>query len=123
MAANEYLKAAAGQLESAANALKLEIDQIRGEYITYERQALHDINAKDQDIHAINARLAGNPPAETQTMLRGRIKMLQGEIDKKKKELADRKNSMNQAVKCKEGAINGLMSQSRGLSNQAASLR
>ena len=123
MAANEYLQAAAGQLQSAANALKTEIDQMRGELMTYERQATKEIDSKEADIHAINARLVMDQSTATQHAMRIRIKMLQKEIDSKKREMADRKSKVESAIKGKEGAINGLMNQSRSLQGQAASLK
>lgn len=123
MAANEYVQAAAAQLQNGANAIKAEIDQVRADYITYERQAQSDIGSTEAEIHAINARLVTGQPDATAVALHMRVQQLQRRVDEKKKEIADRKTQMNNAVRAKEGAMNDLMSQSRGLQNKAASLK
>lgn len=123
MAANEYVQAAAAQLQNGANAIKKEMDQLRADFMTYERQAKSEIDSKESEIHALNARLAAGQPDASAVAMQLRIQHLQGDINDKKREIVDCKSQMNNAISAKEGSINDLMSQSRGLQNKAASLR
>ena len=123
MAANQYVQAAAGQLQSAATAVKGDMDRMRAEFMTYERQANSEINSKEAEIHAINAKLSREQPPETQVTLQMLSKKLQNDIDGKKRELEERRSQVTQETCDKEGAVVDLMSQSKGLQNQAASLK
>jgi uncharacterized protein YhaN len=123
MAANEYVQAAAAQLQSGATAIKTEIDQIRADNMNYERQATKDINDMEGEIRVTNARLASGQPDATDVALHARIQRLQAQLDAKKKEMADQKSKMNGTIRAKEAAMNDLMSQSRGLQNKAAGLK
>ena len=123
MAANEYVQAAAGQLQSGATALKSEADQIRADFMTYERGATHEINTKEAEIHAINAKLLREQPPETHVSLQLLARKLQSDVDSKKKEMEQQRARMNQAVSAKERAMNDLMNQARGLQSKAGSLK
>lgn len=123
MAANEYVQAAAAQLQSGATAIKTEMDQIRAEHMTYERQAASDITSKEDAIRNLNAQSMSNGSGTGDAAIHMRIQQLQKDIDTKKKEIADRKTQINNAIRAKESAMNDLMNQSRGLQNKAASLK
>jgi uncharacterized protein YoxC len=123
MAANEYVQAAAGQLQSAATAVKMEMDQIRADFMTYEREVSHDISTKEGEMRASTAQAAtaGDPTAVH--YFGNQARQLKNEIDGLRKQLEDRRNQLNQDLRGKEGAMNDLMNQSRGLQNKAASLK
>lgn len=123
MATNEYLQVAAGQLISAATAIRREIDQMQADFMEYEREMTRDIDRRQADIRSdsVSAALWANPAANM--MLRHRIHDMQGRVRAERQELENRKRKLQQTTRAKEAMINSLMSQARGLYNQAASLR
>ena len=123
MAANEYVQAAAGHLQTAATALKSEMDQLRADYMTFERQANHDINDREGEVRALKARMLtiGEAPEGHQILLQ--IKRLSSEIGRLKDELKSRRMKLDGDLKGKEGQMNDLMNQSRNLQNKAGSLK
>ncbi|MDB5181956.1 MAG: hypothetical protein JWP13_719 [Candidatus Saccharibacteria bacterium] len=123
MAANEYVQAAASQLQSAATAVKMEMDQIRAEFMTYERQVSHDISSKEADVRTNTARAAAEGDSSAIHYYGNQARQLKNEIDGMRKQVEDRRNQMNQDLRDKEGAMNDLMNQSRELQNKAASLK
>jgi predicted RNase H-like nuclease (RuvC/YqgF family) len=123
MAADQYLVAAAGHLESAANALKMEADQIRAEFMTFDRQVSHEITTKDAEMRSHTALAATSDDDEQRRHLLGEIQRLRGEIAKHKQELESKRKDMESRARSKEGEIQGLMSQVQSLRNKAASLK
>lgn len=123
MAANEYVQAAAAQLQTGATAIKSEIDQMRAEFMTYERQANGEISSKEDELRNLNAQLMSGPGTPANAVIHARIQHLQKDIGNLKHQMVDRKNQLNNAIRGKEGAMNDLMNQSRGLQNKAASLK
>jgi uncharacterized protein (DUF3084 family) len=123
MAVNEYLQAAAGQLESAATALKMEMDQARADFMTFERQANHEIENRQGEIRERMVHLAtAQTPAEAH-VINSQIQRFRKEIDSIKDSIAKRKRQLDGMLKGKEGAMNGFMSQARSLHNQASSFK
>lgn len=123
MAANEYVQAAAAQLLNGATAIKSEIDQIRADFMNFERQVNRDISSRESEMRAQMAQAAtGGEAAEIHAhgFQASRIK---GEIEGLRKELEARRNQMNQAIRSKEGAMSDLTSQAQGLQNKAGSLK
>jgi prefoldin subunit 5 len=123
MAANEYVKAAASQLQNAATAVKSEIDQMRADLMTYEREVQKDIDSKEMDMHANNMRRSREQPDATDVALLARLKWLQNYIDDKKKELERRKAEVANAIREKEAGMQNLKSQANGLESQAANFK
>lgn len=123
MAANEYVQAAAAQLQSGATAIKGEIDQLRADFMNYEHQVAKEISNKEGDIRAANAHLATEQPSATDVALHLRVRHLQGEIEGLKKQLEDRRAQMQSQVRGKENAMNDLMNESRSLQNKAGGLK
>jgi transposase len=123
MAADEYVKSAAAHLQEAATALKNDMDHIRGEFMTYDRQVTHDITTKDAErrSHLMRASTSSDPNSGAHLM--AEAQRLKAEIDMLKSNLDQRRRQVDQAVKGKESAMNNLMSQSRSLQNQAGSLK
>jgi hypothetical protein len=123
MAVNEYIQAAAGQLESAANAVRMEIDRMRGDFMGFEQQATRQLTSKEADMRAAVARAstADNPAAVAHHS--GQAAMLRKEITDLKQEIEQRRRELQDQVRGKEGAIQGLMSQARGLQGMAGNFR
>jgi uncharacterized protein YhaN len=123
MAANEYVQAAAAQLQSAATAIKGEIDQIHGELMTFDRQVTHEITSKEAKMRSDSVLASTSPDPEQARLMLAHVQREKSEIDNLKRSLEQRKTQVNQAIRAKEGAMNGLMSQARSLQNQAGSLK
>lgn len=123
MAADAYVQSAAGHLENAANALKMEADRIRGELMTAERELTHAIDSASIEMQTHSAEAAITKDQNERMKLEMRIRQVQSEIQNKKAELDKTKRDMQQKIKDKESAMNDLMGKARGLYNQAASLR
>jgi prefoldin subunit 5 len=124
MAVNQYLTAAAGHLESAANALKSEMDQVRADFMTFERQATHDIHSKESDMRSFTARAISEADNATQVAyFSAQAAQLKKDIEDLKKQIETRRGQMNNEIRDKESAMNGIMSQARNLYNQAANMK
>lgn len=124
MSADKYLQAAAAQLESAATAVKGELDQMRSDYMNYERQANNEIDSMKAQLRAIDGQtLMANQQGDAVAGLQTGAQNLRRSISAKEQELKTRKAQTEGAIKAKEGAINGLMNQSRGLYGQAANFK
>lgn len=123
MAVDAYIQAAAAQLESAATALKQEAEQIRAEFMTYDRQVAHDITTKDAERKMYSARAATAPNGEQSAHLLFEANRLKGEIDRLKQNLEQRRSQVTQVVKGKQSQVDGLMSEARSLYGKAASMK
>lgn len=121
MAAGEYLKVAAGQLVSAANAVKHEADRLRSDAANFKRQAEHDITAKEHQIGVHRQGMTSHhddPKAvATNAVL---IKKVQKEIDTLRQDIAQKTSQTEQALRAKESTVQGLMSQAQSLERQAS---
>ncbi len=120
MAADAYLKVAAGQLQQAATAVKQSADQIRAEAATFKQQIEHDINTMQSEMSVRQVELERHKsepgPAGALTV---KVQSLQKQIEMKKQELAQRLSQSEQAARSKEGAVDGLKSQASRLESQA----
>jgi outer membrane murein-binding lipoprotein Lpp len=124
MAADAYVTAAAGHLESAANELKMEADQIRGEFMTYDREVTRQINAKDAEMRSHAALLLTAATDDQQKLhYTSEVQRLKGEIDQLKRDLQQRRQQTDSAVRSKEGAVGTLMSMSRDLRSKAGNFK
>jgi hypothetical protein len=123
MAVNQYLQSAAAQLESAANALRLEIDRVRGDFMSFEQQASREITSMEGDMRANFAQSAtGQTPPEV-AYNAAQAEQLRRKIADLKKEVQQRQVQMTNDIKNKEDAMSGLMSQARSLQGQAGSFK
>lgn len=120
MAADEYLKVAAGQLQQAATAVKMSADQIRADAASFKMQAEREIASKTSELQVRKNELHRHvdEPATVAatTML---IDKLQKEIDAIKQDLTQKTAQAEQAARSKEGAMQGLSSQAQKLQQQA----
>ncbi len=120
MAINQYLIAAAGQLEAAANALQGEIDRVRADYMSFEQQATRDITSKEGDMRAAVGRAATGGEAPEIAHFTVQAARLRSEIADLKKQIAERQRQMQDDIRDKQGAISDLMGKARELQSQAA---
>jgi hypothetical protein len=123
MAANEYIQAAAAQLQNAATAVKTEADQLRADLMSFEREVQRDIDGKEADMRANSARRSIDQPDQTDVALLARLKMLEKYVSDKKQEMEKRKAEITAAIRNKENAMQNLKSQAQGLQNQAANFK
>lgn len=120
MPADAYLKVAAGQLQQAATALKIDADKIRAEATAKRMQMEHDLSNKQAELASQHAELALAKEDPRRSMLFAtKIKSLQNEIEALKKELADTTGKAEQKARDKEGAMQGLSGQAQKLEQQA----
>ena len=121
MAADAYLKVAAGQLQQAATAVKQDADHIRAELATFKHQAEHDINSMQTlaQVRRVEADRAKDEPANYNAIM-AHVAKLEHDINEKKQELAKRTSEAEQKIRGKEGAVQGIASQAQGLQRQAS---
>lgn len=120
MAANEYLKAAAAQLQNAAQAMKKDVDSMRSDLMTHQRQATHEIDNMTMQMRALTARLASDNDDPAAVALSVQVQNLKKNIDEKKQELADHESNTNQVIQNKESKMADLGRQATNLQNQSA---
>ncbi len=119
MAADGYLKAAAAQLQSAAQAVKMEIDRLRSNAKTSEHDLQRDIDKNESEIRALSGRmLAPNEPQEN-VALSAQMQRLKSQNDDRKKQLNEIQSRTTQAIQAKENAMNDVMNEARTLEAKA----
>lgn len=123
MAVDAYIQAAASHLQNAAVALKQEAEQIRADFMNYEHRVTSDISTKDAERRMFMVRSGSAPDAETAAHFAEEARRLKSEIDQLKKELEQKRGEMAQAVKGKEGQMDGLMNEAKSLYSKASSMR
>lgn len=123
MAVNEYVQAAAAHLENAAVALRHEAEQIRAEFMTYDRQATQEIHNKEGERRAFTTRAATTSEPSDAAHFAAEAARMQKEITDLKNQLEKKRSQMNQDVKKKESDISGLLNQAKGLYGKASSLK
>lgn len=123
MAADAYVQAAAGQLENGAVALKQEADQIRAEFMTYDRDMVRDIDDKEANRRALAARASTSSDSQEAASLLAQVALLRRQINKLQDELERRRSQTASAVKDKETKSSDLMGQARNLYGKASSMK
>jgi peptidoglycan hydrolase CwlO-like protein len=120
MAADAYLKVAAGQLQQAATDVKRQADQIRSEAASFKQKAEGDIVSKTAEVKVLQMEMdrRRDEPGVV-SHLNIQIQNMQRDIDSLKQEIVQRTSQADQAVRGKEGAMQGLQSQSQQLAQQA----
>ncbi|HSH55751.1 MAG TPA: hypothetical protein VK983_02920 [Candidatus Limnocylindrales bacterium] len=120
MAADAYLKAAAGDLQKAAQEIKNQMNSMQSDFKMFERDATHFIDSQESDKRAIMTRMAANhDDTELIRALTHQLHQIQRAIDDKKSELKQRRSEMSQQVSAKEGALTDLSSEANTLARKA----
>ncbi|HEX8227056.1 MAG TPA: hypothetical protein VF572_04275 [Candidatus Saccharimonadales bacterium] len=121
MAADAYLKVAAGQLQQAATEVKREADVARAEATNFKQKVSGDIvsmkarlNAKEYE----RDRRRDEPHAYATLNLQ--VQQIQKEIQEKQQEMDQKVSEAEQIARGKEGAMQGLKSQASQLQQQSA---
>lgn len=123
MAADAYVIAAAGHLESAANELKMEADQIRAEFKAYDRDITHTITSKEAEMRTHSVLLTATNDDVQRAHLADKVKQLKSEIDQHKSELEQRRKAVDAAANSKMNDMGQLQSKANELRNKAGSLK
>ncbi len=120
MAADAYLKAAAGDLQKAAQELHNQINTVRNDFRTFEREANRFIDHNEGERRALMARMATQTDdPQLQSALTIQLHDTERDIDRKKQELNQRRSEMNQTIAMKQAAINDLSSSASTLANKS----
>ncbi len=102
MAADQYLKAAAAQLQSAAQAIKMQIGDLRSHSMTSEQELKHDIDKNEAEIKALMGRMGlPNEPAN-EAALMAQVARRKSINDDKRRQLSEIQSRTNQAISAKE---------------------
>lgn len=120
MAADAYLKVAAGQLQQGATELKREADQARADANTQRQQIERELTNLQASINVAKvnaARSHGDPGSHA--LHEGQVKNLQKQIDEKNRQLDLIKSQAEQLARTKESAMQGLKNQAQQLERQA----
>ena len=121
MAADAYLKVAAGQLQQAATEVKREADQTRAEATNLRGRLDTDIISLKTNLTAVQLEIDRNKDDPTAyAHLRKQAYQIQSEIDSKKNEMDKIVSQAEQKARGKEGAMQGLKSQAQQLEQQAS---
>lgn len=120
MAADAYLKVAAGQLQQAASAVKQDVERLHAEAATFRQQAEHDITNKQSKIAAWRVKADSNRGTPKVVAIELEIKRMEQEMVNLKQQISQRNDQVAQATKGKEGAMAGLQSEATKLSRQAS---
>jgi predicted RNase H-like nuclease (RuvC/YqgF family) len=123
MAANEYIQAAAAQLQNAANEVKVEADQLRSDLARMESNTRSEIDVKDQDLRLKNVELTATDNPNQASALNMLVNRMKHDMDDQKKQLEKARANIQQQIKGKEGAMQALKSQAQNLQNMAANFR
>lgn len=120
MAADAYLRAAAGDLEKAAMEVKSQMDRARSDYKAYESETLKFINSTESDIRYNMSQIAANSEEkETVAHITAQNMKLKQDVEQKKNELKQRRAELDQIVSNKEGTRNDLISDAHSLANKS----
>ncbi len=120
MAADAYLRAAAGDLEKAAQEVKNQMHMVRSDFNNFEREVMHYISDQEGEIRELAARmLAQHDDPQAIAIMTARTADLRRDIDRRKSELNQRRSDMNRALSMKEGTMNELLQEAHTLARQA----
>lgn len=120
MAADAYLRAAAGDLEKAAQEVKSQMDKARSDYKLFESEATHFIDNLEGDIRANTIQMSlNNTDPGVVSHLTAEISRMKKAIEDKKKEIKQRRAELDSRVATKEGTRNDLISNAHSLANKS----
>ncbi len=119
MPADAYLKAAAADLQKAADELKQSISALQSDFKQFESEANKDINSNESEARALTARVGLQDNQNSGAAHAVVVGQLKSRADKRKDEIKQRREQMQQAIAAKEQTMNDLLREASSLNSKS----
>lgn len=122
MAADAYLKAAAGDLQKAAQEVKRQMKEVQQGESAFEKETIGYIQNAESEIRATMAKMGANSNSETiddVSAMSMHVANLKRLVEKKKQELNDHRKQAQRALADKQGAMNDLLNDASTLASKS----